>query len=72
MAEVPFTSIFSKGQLNSLCFILSIYSSGNSTQSNSWIKRKDAMKTLTLTVDDIIYIEKHTKYKEDEIRKWFR
>ena len=53
-------------------FHLEHYSLGNANQSNSWIKRKDAMKTLTLTVDDIIYIEKHTKYKEDEIRKWFR
>ena len=30
------------------------------------------MKTLTLTLDDIMNLERSTEYKEEEIKKWFK
>ena len=32
----------------------------------------EKVKTLTLTMEEIINLEKSTKYKEDEIKEWFR
>ena len=32
----------------------------------------EKVKTLTLTMEEIIYLEKNTQYKEDEIKEWFR
>ena len=31
-----------------------------------------AVKTLTLTLDDIMNLERSTEYKEEEIKKWFK
>ena len=32
----------------------------------------EKVKTLTLTMEEIINLEKNTQYKEDEIKEWFR
>ena len=32
----------------------------------------EKVKTLTLTMEEIINLEKSTQYKEDEIKEWFR
>ena len=32
----------------------------------------DGIKAMTLTVDDIMQLERSTMYKEEDIRKWFR
>ena len=32
----------------------------------------EAIKSLTLTVDDIMVLEKQTKFKENEIKRWFK
>ena len=42
-----------------------------------YIQRKrilisDGIKAMSLTVDDIMQLERSTRYKEEDIRKWFR
>ena len=32
----------------------------------------DGIKAMSLTVDDIMQLERSTRYKEEDIRKWFR
>lgn len=34
--------------------------------------KSDGIKAMSLTVDDIMHLERSTKYKEEDIRRWFR
>ena len=64
-----------------------IYLAPPPAANNSWIKKKgwreyknfselfcllEKVKSLTLTMEEIINLEKNTQYKEDEIKEWFR
>ena len=40
--------------------------------SESFCLLIEKVKTLTLTMEEIINLEKNTQYKEDEIKEWFR